>query len=185
MTDLAALLQSYGYPLLAIGCLIEGETILALAGFAAHQGHLDFLTVVAIAALAGFAGDQGFFWLGRRRGAALLARFPKIARQRARIEPLIDRWHGGLIVMLRFTYGLRIAGPVVLGASGLAPWRFALFNAIGAALWAPLVAGAGWLFGHAMEALLGDIRRFELWAFALLALAAGALLLWRRHARRR
>ena len=182
--DTATLLQTYGYPLLALGCLLEGESILALAGFAAHEGHLHFGRVVLVAAVAGFAGDQVFFWLGRRHGARMLARFPSIAREAARVHRLIESWHGGVIVGVRFAYGLRIAGPVLIGSSGVAPWRFTLFNALGAALWAPLVAGAGWFFGRAVEVLLGDIHRFELWALALLAAFAAAWLLWRWRARR-
>jgi hypothetical protein len=34
--DLPALIQSHRYLVLVIGCLLEGETLLALAGFAAH-----------------------------------------------------------------------------------------------------------------------------------------------------
>lgn len=183
--DLPALLASYGYAIVALGCLLEGETILALAGFAAHEGHLDFTVVVVIAAAAGFTGDQIAFWLGRRHGPALLARYPSIAGQAARVHRLVDRWHGWVIVFVRFAYGLRIAGPVIIGSSGIAPWRFALFNAIGALLWALLVAGAGWFFGRAVETLLGDIHRFELWALLLVALVGGAWLLWRLTAGRR
>jgi membrane protein DedA with SNARE-associated domain len=179
MMDITALLQTYGYPLLALGCLLEGETVLALAGFAAHQGHLSLVTVVLIAAIAGFVGDQVFFWLGRRHGPEMLARFPSITRQADRVHRLIERWHGWVIVLVRFAYGLRIAGPVLIGTSGVGPWRFALFNAIGAAIWAPLIAGAGWFFGRAVEALLGDIHRFELWAVALAALFGGSWLLLR------
>lgn len=182
--DFSALLQTYGYPLLALGCLLEGETILALAGFAAHQGHLDFGVVVLIAAVGGFIGDQAFFWLGRRHGAQMLARFPSIGAQADRMHRLIERWHGWVIVLVRFAYGLRIAGPVLIGTSDVTPWRFALFNAIGAAIWAPLVAGAGWFFGRAVEAVLGDIHRFELWAVALAALFGASWLLWRVLQRR-
>jgi membrane protein DedA with SNARE-associated domain len=177
--DFSALLHTYGYPLLALGCLLEGETILALAGFAAHQGHLDFALVVLIAAVCGFIGDQTFFWLGRRHGAQMLARFPSIGAQADRVHRLIERWHAWVIVLVRFAYGLRIAGPVLIGTSDVAPWRFALFNAIGAAIWAPLIAGAGWFFGRAVEAVLGDIHRFELWAVALAALFGASWLLWR------
>lgn len=177
--DLSALLHSFGYPVLAIGCLLEGETVLALAGFAAHQGHLSFAVVVAVAAVCGFIGDQVFFWLGRRHGAQMLARFPSIGAQADRVHRLIERWHAWVIVLVRFAYGLRIAGPVLIGTSDVAPWRFALFNAIGAVIWAPLVAGAGWFFGRAVEAVLGDIHRFELWAVALAALFGASWLLWR------
>lgn len=175
--DFPALLQAYGYPLLALGCLIEGETILALAGLAAHEGHLHFPTVVGVAALAGFSGDQVFFWLGRRHGPEMLARFPSIARQADRLHKMVERWHGGVIVLVRFAYGLRIAGPVLIGSSGIPPWRFALFNAIGAVIWALLVAGAGWVFGRAVETLIGEIHRFEFWALALAALSGIAWLL--------
>ncbi len=183
--DIPALLQTYGYPLLALGCLLEGETVLALAGFAAHEGHLSFATVVLVAALAGFTGDQVFYWLGRRHGAAMLRRFPSIAREADRMHRLIERWHGWVIVLVRFAYGLRIAGPVLIGSSGVSPLRFAFFNALGAAIWAPLVAGAGWFFGRAVETLLGDIHRFEVWALLLAALVGGVWLIWTLRERRR
>ena len=37
--DLAALVTQYGYAAVAVGCLLEGETVLLLAGFAAHRGY--------------------------------------------------------------------------------------------------------------------------------------------------
>lgn len=75
------LLQTHGYWVLALGCLLEGESLLVLAGFAAHRGLLDPAAVVTIAAAAGFAGDQVFFWLGRRYGEAQLARWPPLVRK--------------------------------------------------------------------------------------------------------
>lgn len=80
--DIAALIQQYGYLAVAVGCLLEGETVLLLAGFAAHRGYLAWPAVLAVAALAGFAGDMIFFLLGRRHGPRMLARWPRIAAQR-------------------------------------------------------------------------------------------------------
>ncbi|HEU0201289.1 MAG TPA: DedA family protein [Burkholderiaceae bacterium] len=159
--DLGNLIETNGYWVLALGCLLEGETILALAGFAAHRGYLDLNWVLAIAAACGFAGDEFFFWLGRRYGAALLARAPRIAAQAERVHRLIERHHSWVVVSVRFAYGLRIAGPILIGASKLSPLRFALFNALGAVIWAVLIAGLGWIFGHAIEGMFGEIRRFE------------------------
>ncbi|MDH4059410.1 MAG: DedA family protein [Aquincola sp.] len=175
------LLQTHGYWLLAVGCLLEGETLLVLAGFAAHRGLLDPVAVVGIAATAGFAGDQVFFWLGRRHGAALLARWPSLAQQAARVDRLIERWHEALIVGVRFAYGLRIAGPVLIGASSVSAWRFSAFNAIGALLWATSVAAVGWAFGAAAQALLGELRHVEGWLFAGLLVALGVVWLVRRR----
>ena len=175
------LLQTHGYWVLALGCLLEGETLLVLAGYAAHRGLLDPVAVVAIAALAGFAGDEAFFWLGRRHGAALIARWPALAQQSARVHRLVDRWHEALIVGVRFAYGLRIAGPVLIGTSALSAWRFAAFNALGALLWAALVASVGWVFGAAAEAMLGELRHIEGWLLLGLLLLLGAAALWRRR----
>ena len=47
--SLSDLLANYGYPVVFLGTLLEGETILALAGFAAHRGHLQLPAVVGLA----------------------------------------------------------------------------------------------------------------------------------------
>ena len=51
--------------------------------------------------------------------------------------------------------------------------RFALFNMLGAALWAPLVVGAGYLFGHTLGWMIADLGRYE--AIALVGVAAIAI----------
>jgi membrane protein DedA with SNARE-associated domain len=181
---LQQLIQTHGYWLLALGCLLEGETILLLAGFAAHRGHLDLTAVLAIAAAAGFTGDQGFFWLGRRHGAAVLARWPAAAQQVQRVHALLQRWRDAVVVFVRFAYGLRVAGPLIIGMSDIPGWRFALFNALGAVLWALVVGGAGWLFGQAAERLLGRLHDIELWLLLALAVAGLGLWLLRRWRRR-
>jgi membrane protein DedA with SNARE-associated domain len=184
--DFPGLVQQYGYYAVLVGAFLEGETVVALAGLAAHRGYLDFATVAGLAGLAGFLGDQFYFFLGRTRGAAILARFPD-ARDRAhRFDELLARWHAPLIVAIRFLYGFRILGPVLLGMGRCPAWKFVVFNAIGAAIWAPLVAGAGWAFGQAVEAVLADVHRYEAWLFAALALAGiAAFAVHRWRGRRR
>jgi membrane protein DedA with SNARE-associated domain len=170
--DLAGLIDSYGYIAVAIGAFLEGETILALAGLAAYRGYLDFYTVVVIAMMCGFAGDQFYFFLGRYKGSQILARFPD-ARERAhRFDDLLRRWHAPLIVMIRFMYGFRIIGPVLLGMGRVPSWKFVVFNFIGAAIWAPLIAGIGYLFGEIVESVLHDVKRIELWLFGAIVVAS-------------
>jgi len=38
--DLQSFIENYGYAAILIGTFLEGETILVLAGLAAHQGYL-------------------------------------------------------------------------------------------------------------------------------------------------
>jgi len=180
--NLGELISSHGYWVLALGTLLEGETVLALAGFAAHRGYLSFPFVVAIAAIAGFCGDTFYFWLGRRHGERILARFMSVARQADKVHHLIERYHEGVIVGVRFAYGLRIAGPILIGTSNVAAWRFVVFNALGAVLWATLIAGLGWVFGEAIQRVLGELHHIEMWLFA--ALIVIGIGLWLYHRRR-
>lgn len=154
-------LASYGYWAVFAGSLLEGETILVMAGFAAQQHHLALPLVVAVAFAGGTLGDLFFFWLGHRFGKRPLTLIPGAERRATALVLRLDRYDALLIVGIRFMYGLRIVGPIAMGAVGIRLGRFALFNAIGAAIWAPLIAGAGYAFGHALERLLGDLKHFE------------------------
>lgn len=86
---------------------------------------------------------------------------------------------------MRFLYGLRVAGPVLIGASGMAWQRFALFNAIGALLWAALMTGIGWFFGQAAEAVLGKVQHYDGWILLAILVLGGGYALWRRQRRGR
>ena len=164
--DLAAFIESYGYIAVFVGAFLEGETILALAGLASYRGYMDFWTVVVVAMMAGFLGDQFYFFLGRYKGQQILARFPNMEERAHRFDELLSRWHAPLIIGIRFMYGFRILGPVMLGMGRVPAWKFMLYNFIGAAIWAPLIAGIGYKFGEIVESVLGNMKRFELWVFA-------------------
>jgi len=172
---LTQLVAEYGYWAVFAGALLEGETVLILAGFAAHQGYLSFPLVAAIALCGGTLGDQVFFFLGRRYGMDLLRRFPQWNPGAQRVDRLLLRYHAGVIIGARFMYGLRIAGAIAIGMSDVPAWRFILFNVIGAAIWAPLIAGVGYLFGQTLQWLFVDIKHYE--EVALLLVIGTALLI--------
>ncbi len=182
--NLGPLIEEYGYWLLAADSLLEGQTILVLAGFAVRRGHLYLFAVLGIAAVAGFIGNQFYFWLGRRHGPAVLVRWPSVSHQIDRIDWLVTHYPASVIVGIRFVYGLRIAGAVVIGMSPIPGYRFGLLNALGAALWACVFAGIGWVFGRAAELALDDIGHFEFWL--LLGLGSAAVIAgWIRRSRLR
>jgi membrane protein DedA with SNARE-associated domain len=182
--DLAGLIDSYGYLAVFVGAFLEGETVLALAGLAASRGYLDFYTVAVVALIAGFAGDQLYFFLGRRHGTRILARFPGAQARAHRVDALLARWHAPLIIAIRFMYGFRVAGPILLGMGRVPAWKFMVFNFLGAAIWAPLIAGIGYAFGSILKSVLADLQRYEIWLLAIVV-AAGATCLVLQHARPR
>lgn len=182
--DLNALLATYGYWMVFVGCLLEGETVLILGGMAAHQQALQFWTVLALAILGGVLGDQLLFWSGRYFGARLLPRLKRHQGTIDRVSGLIERYPSTSVFAVRFLYGMRLVGPLVIGASGLSPWRFALLNLLGATVWATLFVSAGYWAGEALQQLFGDLKPYRLPIVigVVLLVAAEALV---RHLRAR
>jgi len=179
--NLSSLIAEYGYLALFAGCLLEGETVLILAGLAAHQGYLQLHWVILIALAGGFAGDQIYFWLGRRHGGWVLARFSRLAPVVERANMLIARYHELLILGVRFMYGFRTAGPIALGMSTVPAWRFVWFNALGAMIWAILIGGAGFLFGNTLTLLLVNFKKIEQTMFVVILCAGFCVWAWRRY----
>jgi membrane protein DedA with SNARE-associated domain len=56
-------------------------------------------------------------------------------------------------------------GPILLGMGRVPVWKFMLYNFIGAALWAPIVAGIGYTFGGVVKGALGHLKRYEIYVF--------------------
>jgi len=181
--DLAGLIASYGYAAVFLGTLLEGETMLALAGFAAHRGYLALDWVIVTAIAGGVVGDQFAFAAGRRWGARLLARWPKLAAGAGAAAARLERHAAWFILANRFMYGLRLAGPIAVGMSAL-PWRrFLALNFAGAVIWAVAIALAGYAFGEVLARVLDEVHRAEAWVFGAglaVALALLVVRLWRR-----
>ena len=181
LTDFIA---EHGYVAVFIGSVLEGETVLVLAGFAAHQGYLSFLPVALCGLCGGWLGDMFFFLIGRRHGHTVLKRYPQWNSRVESVNGWLVRYQAGAIIGVRFMYGLRAAGPIAIGMSDIPAWRFILFNLVGATIWACLFTSAGYLFGRTLEWLFADIRRYEE-AALLLILGAAAVLILFRHIRKR
>jgi hypothetical protein len=75
MIDLQSIIENYGYVALLVGTFLEGETILVLAGLAAHQGYLVLTWVILAAFLGSLCSDQ-LFLFGRKHSQAVLSRCP-------------------------------------------------------------------------------------------------------------
>ena len=182
--SLAELVETYGYLALVVGTFLEGETIVVLAGFAAHRGYLS-LPLVMLASFAGsFLGDQLYFHLGRRKGEAFLRRRASWAPKVERVQELIERHHVLFIIGFRFVYGIRTVSPFAIGVSDVPARRYLVLNLIGGAIWAAAFAYLGFSLGSAAEALLGQIHRYELAIFAVIA-GIGTTLWCIRFLRRR
>jgi len=180
---LESLLSQYGYPILFVGTFLEGETVMVLGGLAAHLDYLSLDRVIACGFCGTLAGDQLSFFLGRRHGKSLLARYPSWQARTAIVFDKLQQHQNLLILGFRFLYGLRVVTPFAIGMSDITYLRFITLNLIGAAVWAVSIGLAGYYFGQAVEALLGDIKRYELLLMA--AIIGISTLVWLAHFSRR
>jgi membrane protein DedA with SNARE-associated domain len=174
--SLREIVAGYGYYAVFLGSVMEGETILVLGGVAAHRGYLDLFGVMLAAFAGGWLGDLTYFFLGRRHGGALLARFPGLQPRAEKVRRLVEKYPARIIVAMRFLYGLRTVGPMVIGMSTVPTGRFLALNAFGALLWAVVIAVAGYAFSNAVETLLPQIRHYEEYLFG--AVLAAGVLVW-------
>jgi membrane protein DedA with SNARE-associated domain len=194
MARLDELVAHWGYIAIAlivvlgnVGVPVPEETILALGGYLAWQGQLRFSLVVAVGILGAVLGDNLGFWLGHRHGARAIDRY---AGQWLGRPDLVERTQrfvarrGMLAVFVaRFVPGLRfIAGPLA-GATGMPLRQFAVANVLGAAVYVPVVTGAGWAVGYGLGDYLERLRHvvgaLEHLVIAAIVLAVLGTLGWR------
>ncbi|MGA0601119.1 DedA family protein [Caulobacter sp. KR2-114] len=176
--DAHVLVARYGYLTIfalifveSVGIPLPGEAVLvAGALYAARTHRLDPLAIVAVATLAASSGSMLGYGLGRWIGEPVLQRFGRfigLTEGRQRIGRYLFLRHGATIVFWgRFLAILRTFAGLLAGMNEMGWRRFALFNALGAALWAATVTTAAYVFGRAFAHLAGP---------ASLALGAAAV----------
>jgi len=183
--DLSALLHHYGYLMIFLGTLAEGETMLMLGGYFAHRGHLDLGGVIATSFVAAVCGDQLFFHLGRSHARSLLGRFPRLRDKVNLALRRVEQHQIKVVLSMRFLWGLRIALPVALGLSSMDARKFFWLNLLSAAVWSCAFALLGFGTSHLVAQVVDNLHRYEKW-IALGLLLIAALVLWLRwHGTRR
>ncbi len=170
---------SLAYLVAAVWAFFEGESfVLAAAALGAVAGGVDPWLLLGSAWLGAFVSDQVRFGAGRRWGPAMLKRSPRTARLVAAMQAPLAK-HGTLFVLgLRFLYGVRNFGAAACGMAEM-PWlRFAVLDAVAAALWASTLVAAGWFLGEWLgPAGLG----WSILGVAVLALGGFGFRHWRQQ----
>lgn len=169
-------LESFGLP-------VPGELMLIVgAGLVAH-GDANLALFFASAWTAAVLGDNVGYLVGRRLGSAAIVRFGQkfgITAERYQwAEEKFRRVGPVIIAGARFVAVLRQINGLVAGSLRM-PWaRFALFNAIGAALWVGFWGMLTLVVGRHVDALRHAAHHLgALGLLALLVLLALAVV-WR------
>lgn len=171
-------ITEYGYLAVFLGSMIEGETVAFLSGIAAHNHLLSYPQVVIAASLGGIVSDNVLFFIGRYFGAQIL---PKLHNQKDKIasaQKYIQQNENWVVIGIRFAYGLRTIGPIIIGASNVRPVKFFILNIIGGSIWGTLIVSAGYFISSLVLSL-----PIHFSVSVLIAVGVFLLLLvcWRKH----
>lgn len=143
-------LSTYGYVVLFLYSLGGGLVALIGAGVLSFMGKMDLTLSITIAFIANFIGDGLLFYMARYHKREMMEYFSKHKRKLAFSHLLLKRRGSWIIVIKKFIYGLKTLVPLAIGLTKYDFWKFSLYNAIGALIWAIVVGGGSYLFGGAI-----------------------------------
>ena len=179
--DLVTLIQTVGYlgvfaivfleSGMMVGFFFPGDSLLFTAGFLASQGILDIKIIILGCFLAAVIGDGLGFYIGKKFGRKLFSKdnsiwFHKDHLQRA--QNFYDKHGGKTIILARFIPVIRAFAPVVAGIGLMKYKRFAIFNLVGAVLWAIIVPLLGFYLGNSIP----DVDKYLLPIVGLIIVAS-------------
>ncbi len=165
------LLQQVGLPIPAVPTLLLAGSLMATSG--------QLAKVLAAAVVASVLADWLWYLAGRAFGYRVLSGLCKLSINPgscvSQTEARFVRWGLGSLVVAKFIPGFSTVAPPIAGSLRMGLAGFLLAAATGAALWAGLALGAGWVLHKEVNAAIETLDRHT---GSALVLAAGAVALW-------
>jgi membrane protein DedA with SNARE-associated domain len=158
-------IKEYGYIILFVWSMMEGETGLVMAGVLSHTGDMTVPIAILVAALGGFAGDQLYFYTGRYNKDFIHKEFKTHRRKFALAHLLLKKYGWPIIFVQRYMYGLRTIIPMAIGITKYSAKKFAIINLISAFVWASATIIPAYIFGEEILEFINKLK--EYWYIAL------------------
>jgi membrane protein DedA with SNARE-associated domain len=115
----------------------------------------DGSVLLVLCVLAAVAADALWFQLGRLRGIKVLQLLCKISLEPdscvRRTEGIFSKQGARSLLFAKFVPGLGTVAPPLAGIFHMRPWRFLLYDALGALFWAGSYLGLGYAFSGEIE----------------------------------
>ena len=168
---LNVLLQQSGLPVPAV------PTLLLAGSLAASPNQLA--NILAAAIVASVIADWMWYLAGRAFGYRVLSGLCKLSINPgscvSQTEARFVRWGLGSLVVAKFIPGFSTVAPPIAGSLRMALPGFLLAAAAGAALWAGLALGAGWILRREVHTLISALDEQ---AGSVLVVVVGIVAIW-------
>ena len=142
-----------------IGLPLPATPALLTAGALVGMGRLHWAVAVGATLTASLLADFIWYELGRRRGAGVLSLLCRIAFEPEscvrKTRNLFTRYGAHSLLVAKFVPGLNTVAPPLAGIVGVSRLRFAVYSVGGAALWAVVWGGLGYLMSDAIAEIGG------------------------------
>ena len=186
MEQLLQLIQHYGLAfvfvnvlMLQAGLPVPAYPTLIITGALASRGGASLPALVATAIVAALIADIAWYLAGRKYGSSVLQTICRVSLSPdscvRQTESIFARWGARSLAVAKFIPGFASVATSMAGVVRVPPWKFVLFDAIGAGLWSGVAIGLGFLFSDAINQVLAvfeTLGRVGLWVIA------GAFLLY-------
>lgn len=174
--------EQIGFPLPALPVLLGMGALIGL-------GYFSFPAALGVAFVATLLADLVWFYLGRRRGHAIVHLMCRISLEPdicvRRMTDVFDRFGNCALVLAKFIPGVSMIAPPLAGAARMRLGLFLLCDALGTVLWAGSFLGLGVLFHDQLEELADLAGRLGWFLLVVLAVPAAAWIAHKYYQRRR
>lgn len=172
---LNVLLQQSGFPVPAV------PTLLLAGSLAVSSGQLG--AILAAAIVASVIADWMWYLAGRAFGYRVLSGLCKLSINPgscvSQTEARFVRWGLGSLVVAKFIPGFSTVAPPIAGSLRMALPGFLLAAAAGAALWAGLALGTGWVLRREVQVVIQTLDKQAGSVVLVLSVLAAVWLGWK------
>lgn len=173
------LLKRYGYTILFIWSILEGEIGLVMGGLLCHSGDMNLFVAIFIAGFGAFVGDQIYFYIGRYNKSYINKKFAHHSRKFALATLMLRKYGMGIVFMQRYMYGMRTIIPISIGLTRYSAKKFGIINLISAWFWAAFTILPVWYFGKTIIAFFH--LALQHWYYAIPAVLIIVALIYRAY----
>lgn len=168
---------SYFETLIGPGFIIHGEIFFLAGSIAAGLGYLNVWLVFLFCVLGGIAGDHSSYWIGRKYGQKISARFFKKENKYLSLKNFqkakkFFKGHGE-----KSLFYARLLGPIswitpfLAGIFHTKYFRFTKYNALGVCIGVGQFVAMGYLIGFAYLKIFSFIEKYFLLILSLIIIA--------------
>ena len=172
-----------------IGLPIPALPVLLAMGALAGKGQMSYPGALALCVLAALAADAMWYMLGRSRGASILRLLCRISLEPdscvRQTENVFLRHGARALLFAKFVPGLSTAFPPMAGNFRMAPWKFGVFDGLGALAWAGSYSLIGLIFRDQINDVLQALLHFGTWVLAFVGGLLALYILFKYVQRRR